>query len=582
MEDADSCSSRAVDSWPTHNRKQRQKVVEIYEEVRRRLKSWDNEEAMRPGFDDELWAHFSRLPTRYALDVNVERAEDVLTHKRLLQLAHDPATRPALEVRLVQVHPISGGIHGDSDPSNPLKKVDAQSHYHTSQRSTHPPSTFGLLPNMKVLVEAKNSHVQDGEGDVDANLRFWRLMHEVIISTNDKPKLLSQVAFWLTSLLSDIGLNIQEAHAFSTTDGYSLDVFVVEGWAHELFDLFTSRKLQETEQLRNVLLKEIQMIEKQPWSEFQLISPGREQGHPEKQLIPSHINLTIDGADVWEIDATLLKFENKIASGSYGDLYKGTFCSQDVAIKVLKTQHLNEDMWREFSQEVYIMRKVRHKNIVQFIGACTRPPSLCIVTEFMFGGSVYDFLHKQKGSFKLPSLLKVAIDVSKGMNYLHQNDIIHRDLKAANILMDENKVVKVADFGVARVQAQSGVMTAETGTYRWMAPEVIEHKPYDHKADVFSFGIVLWELLTGKLPYEHLTPLQAAVGVVQKGLRPTIPSHTYPSLVKLIKRCWHQEPSLRPEFTEIMEILQQIASKVVEKKREILEGRGKRQKEKSI
>ncbi|RVX15745.1 Serine/threonine-protein kinase STY46 [Vitis vinifera] len=438
--------------------------------------------------------------------------------------------------------------------------------------------------------------------------------------------------------------------------------FLIFLFLHQLFDLFTSRKLQETEQLRNVLLKEIQMIEadatilffmvetapglafegtrlqiclasqliegkgpfgaethgladsecvlqKQPWSEFQLISPGREQGHPEKQLIPSHINLTIDGADVWEIDATLLKFENKIASGSYGDLYKGTFCSQDVAIKVLKT-HLNEDMWREFSQEVYIMRKVRHKNIVQFIGACTRPPSLCIVTEFMFGGSVYDFLHKQKGSFKLPSLLKVAIDVSKGMNYLHQNDIIHRDLKAANILMDENKVVKVADFGVARVQAQSGVMTAETGTYRWMAPEVcvpqnhfrywmsyfvqlhfltffdalkvIEHKPYDHKADVFSFGIVLWELLTGKLPYEHLTPLQAAVGVVQKGLRPTIPSHTYPSLVKLIKRCWHQEPSLRPEFTEIMEILQQIASKVVEKKREILEGRGKRQKEKSM
>jgi serine/threonine protein kinase len=76
--------------------------------------------------------------------------------------------------------------------------------------------------------------------------------------------------------------------------------------------------------------------------------------------------------------------------------------------------------------------------------------------------------------------------------------------------------VKVADFGVARVQAQSGVMTAETGTYRWMAPEVIEHKPYDRKADVFSFAIVLWELLTGKIPYENLTPLQAAVGVVQK------------------------------------------------------------------
>jgi serine/threonine protein kinase len=93
--------------------------------------------------------------------------------------------------------------------------------------------------------------------------------------------------------------------------------------------------------------------------------------------------------------------------------------------------------------------------------------------EFMSGGSVYDYLHKHKGAFKLPALVGVAIDVSKGMNYLHQNNIIHRDLKTANLLMDENGMVKVADFGVARVKVQSGVMTAETGTYRWMAPEVI-------------------------------------------------------------------------------------------------------------
>ncbi|XP_039065880.1 serine/threonine-protein kinase STY46-like [Hibiscus syriacus] len=105
-------------------------------------------------------------------------------------------------------------------------------------------------------------------------------------------------------------------------------------------------------------------------------------------------------------------------------------------------------------------------------------------------------------------------------------------------------------------------MTAETGTYRRMAPEVIEHKPYDHKADVFSFGIVLWELLTGKIPYEFLTPLQAAVGVVQKGLRPTIPKHTNPKLTELLERCWQQDPSLRPDFAEIIEILQQIAKEL--------------------
>ncbi|KAL5557792.1 hypothetical protein UlMin_034003, partial [Ulmus minor] len=235
--------------------------------------------------------------------------------------------------------------------------------------------------------------------------------------------------------------------------------------------------------------------------------------------------------------------------------YKGTFCNQDVAIKVLRTEHVNEMIHREFAQEVDIMRKMQHENVVRFIGACTRPPTLCIVTEFMSGGNVYDFLKQS------------AVDVSKGMNYLHQNNIIHRDLKAANLLMDKDGVVKVSDFGVARVQAQSGAMTAETGTYRWMAPEVIEHKPYDQKADVFSFGIFVWELLTGKLPYDNLTPLQAAVGVVRKGLRPTIPAQTHAMLVELLERCWQQEPSIRPEFLEIQEILQNMAKRVTGEKR---------------
>jgi serine/threonine protein kinase len=105
----------------------------------------------------------------------------------------------------------------------------------------------------------------------------------------------------------------------------------------------------------------------------------------------------------------------------------------------------------------------------------------------------------QEGPLKLSQVLKVGLEVSRGMDYLHQRKIIHRDLKAANLLLDENKTVKIADFGVARIIECNGHMTAETGTYRWMAPEVIEHKPYDEKADVFSFGIVLWEVLTCKV-----------------------------------------------------------------------------------
>ncbi|KAL9680948.1 hypothetical protein QQ045_012729 [Rhodiola kirilowii] len=375
-------------------------------------------------------------------------------------------------------------------------------------------------------------------------------MHEITISTYDMPKFLAQ----LTSILSDIGLNIQEAHAFSTIDGYSLDVFLVHNWGSK-----------DTEKLRNILLTEILEIEKAHWSKSKVL-PLTEHYHPDSIAVRKQVRIPCDGIDVWEIDARLFTLEAKISTRSHVNLFKGSYCGQDVAVKVLKSENLTDELRREFDQEVYVMKRVRHKNVVQFIGTCTRPPNLCILTEYMSGGSIYEFLHKEKGRFDLSSLLKVGMDVAKGMSYLHENNIIHRDLKSANLLMDEYNVVKVSDFGVARLLNTSGIMTAETGTYRWMAPEVIEHKPYNEKADVFSFGIVLWEIVTGQLPYENLTPLQAAIGVVQKGLRPTIPTNTHQKLVELIEICWHHDPALRPKFSEVIVALQQIHETVSKKR----------------
>ncbi|CAM8974300.1 unnamed protein product [Rhodiola kirilowii] len=546
MEDNESCCSRASETSPAQSKQHRQKV-EVYNEVLRRLKESNNEEANQPGFEDELWNHFNRLPARYAFDVNVDRAEDVLAHKKLLYLAQDPANRPIIEVRLVQVVPAADSSVAVGD--NPDSPRDEVPHNSLARQGTHPPPMFGSSPNLEALALQGTDFVDEDEDTPEhGNKGFSKPLHEITFSSDDKPKLLSQ----LTCLLAELGLNIQEAHAFSTVDGYSLDVFVVDGWPNE-----------DTENLRSTIEEKLLQIEK-PSLIPRSLSSTSEHDQSSSACQSDFVVIPNDGTDVWEIDYRQLKFENKIASGSYGDLFKGTYCSQEVAIKVLKPECLDSDLQKEFAQEVYIMRKVRHRNVVQFIGACTKPPTLCIVTEFMSGGSVYDYLHKQRGVFKLPTLLKVAIDISKGMNYLHQNNIIHRDLKAPNLLMDENEVVKVADFGVARVKTQSGVMTAETGTYRWMAPEVIEHKPYDHKADIFSFGIVLWELLTGKLPYEFLTPLQAAVGVVQKGLRPSIPKNTHPKLTELLERCWQQEPEQRPDFSEIIDILQQIVKEVNE------------------
>ncbi|KAH0909197.1 hypothetical protein HID58_032518 [Brassica napus] len=511
-DESESCGSRAVVASPSQENPRHYRMkLDVYGEILQRLQESNYEEAALPDFEDQLWQHFNRLPARYALDVKVERAEDVLTHQRLLKLAEDPATRPVFDVHSVQVAP------RNSAESDPALEEDAQSSSHTSGQGVLAPPTFGSSPNFEAITLG-NKIVEDVDSAVNATLTT-RPMHEITFSTIDKPKLLSQ----LTSLLGELGLNIQEAHAFSTVDGFSLDVFVVDGWSQE-----------ETDGLKDALSKEILKLKDQPGSKQKSIA-FFEHDKSSNELIPACIEIPTDGTDEWEIDVKQLKIEKKVASGSYGDLHKGTYCSQEVAIKFLKPERVNTEMLREFSQEVYIMRKVRHKNVVQFLGACTRSPTLCIVTEFMARGSIYDFLHKQKCAFKLQTLLKVALDVAKGMCYLHQNNIIHRDLKTANLLMDEHGLVKVADFGVARVQIESGVMTAETGTYRWMAPEI---------------------------PYAFLTPLQAAVGVVQKGLRPKIPKKTHPRVKGLLERCWQQEPKERPDFEEIIEMLQQIMTEV--------------------
>ncbi|KAB2635239.1 serine/threonine-protein kinase HT1-like [Pyrus ussuriensis x Pyrus communis] len=359
-------------------------------------------------------------------------------------------------------------------------------------------------------------------------------IHEVIFSTIDRPKLLSQ----LSSLLSDLGLNIREAHVFSTTDGYSLDVFVVDGWP-----------VEDADDLYEAMEKAIARSEGS-WSRSSHSHLAVEKALSVKQKLGN-----------WEIDRRLLKIGDRIASGSCGDLYRGIYLGQDVAVKILRSEHLNDALEDEFAQEVAILREVHHSNVVRFIGACTKSPHLCIVTEYMPGGSLYDYLHNNHNILKLSELLKFAIDVCKGMEYLHQNNIIHRDLKTANLLMDTNNVVKVADFGVARFQNQEGVMTAETGTYRWMAPEVINHQPYDQKADVFSFAIVLWELVTAKVPYDTMTPLQAALGVRQ-GLRPEIPNNGHPKLLELMQRCWDSFPPNRPSFSDITAQLESLLQEV--------------------
>ncbi|XP_008781707.1 serine/threonine-protein kinase STY13 [Phoenix dactylifera] len=277
---------------------------------------------------------------------------------------------------------------------------------------------------------------------------------------------------------------------------------------------------------------------------------------------------TLKDYDEWTIDLGKLNMGMPFAQGAFGKLYKGTYNGEDVAIKLLERPENDPErerlMEQQFVQEVMMLANLRHPNVVRFIGACRKPMVWCIVTEYARGGSVRQFLMKrQNRSVPLRLAVKQALDVARGMAYVHGLGFIHRDLKSDNLLIFADKSIKIADFGVARIEVQTEGMTPETGTYRWMAPEMIQHRPYNQKVDVYSFGIVLWELITGMLPFQNMTAVQAAFAVVNKGVRPIIPQDCLPALAEIMTRCWDANPDVRPTFAEVVRMLESAEMEIV-------------------
>ncbi|KAJ6969313.1 hypothetical protein NC653_037087 [Populus alba x Populus x berolinensis] len=212
---------------------------------------------------------------------------------------------------------------------------------------------------------------------------------------------------------------------------------------------------------------------------------------------------------------------------------------------------------------VAIMKRLRHPNIVLFMGAVTQPPNLSIVTEYLSRGSLYRLLHKSGAREVLDERrrLSMAYDVAKGMNYLHKRNppIVHRDLKSPNLLVDKKYTVKVCDFGLSRLKANTFLSSkSAAGTPVWMAPEVLCDEPSNEKSDVYSFGVILWELATLQQPWSNLNPAQVVAAVGFKGKRLEIPRDLNPQVVALIESCWANEPWKRPSFSSVMESLRSL------------------------
>ncbi|KNC47314.1 uncharacterized protein AMSG_11783 [Thecamonas trahens ATCC 50062] len=240
--------------------------------------------------------------------------------------------------------------------------------------------------------------------------------------------------------------------------------------------------------------------------------------------------------------------------GTYGELYRCRYRGEEVAMKRLLRKKLPEALLLDFKCEVIITAQLNHPNIVTFLGACTFP-YLCLVTEFCTHGSVHSKLTDPSVRFDWPRRVKIAHDIAKGMHYLHSLDmpIMHRDLKTPNVLLDSTWTAKLCDFGLARIKSSHSTMT-KCGTIAWTAPEVLTGKRYSLKADVYSFGLVLWELVTAKFPYIELkgTPTVKIVKMILNGHRPNVSREWPKGYVALMKRCWSDQPKSRPTFSELL------------------------------
>lgn len=288
------------------------------------------------------------------------------------------------------------------------------------------------------------------------------------------------------------------------------------------------------------------------------------QGKFSSVTVPRYLTIEPSLAMDWlEISWDELHIKERIGAGSFGTVHRAEWHGSDVAVKVLSIQDFHDDQLKEFLREVAIMKRVRHPNVVLFMGAVTKRPHLSIVAEYLPRGSLYRLIHRPSAGETLDPRrrLRMALDVAKGINYLHclNPPIVHWDLKSPNLLVDKNWTVKVCDFGLSRFKANTFISSKSVaGTPEWMAPEFLRGEPSNEKSDVYSFGVILWELVTMQQPWSGLGPAQVVGAVAFQNRRLTIPQNTSPILASLMESCWADDPAQRPSFRSIVETLKKL------------------------
>jgi len=278
-----------------------------------------------------------------------------------------------------------------------------------------------------------------------------------------------------------------------------------------------------------------------------------------KRFYPPHIS--------W----TELKVEEVIGAGGFGKVFRGYYRGHEVAVKAARREQDEEanEVKEKVLQEGKLFWLLKHKNIVGLLGVCLEEPNLCLVMEYARGGALNRMLGGRK--IRPDVLIDWAIQIARGMNYLHTGapiSLVHRDLKSSNILIAERvdkedelrfKTLKITDFGLAREVNHTTKISA-AGTYAWMAPEVIKTSTFSKGSDVWSYGIVLWELLTGETPYKGINDMAIAYGVAMNKLNLHIPTTCPEDWRLLMEDCWRFDCHERPSFQVIKDRLDEVSS----------------------
>jgi hypothetical protein len=268
----------------------------------------------------------------------------------------------------------------------------------------------------------------------------------------------------------------------------------------------------------------------------------------------SSLQATNTGSQDWLIQFQEIRLGQLLGQGSFGAVYRGNWRGSDVAVKRVNFDEKHPQFARmvdDFKAEVEVLSRLRHPNIILYMGACLEHPNLCIVTEYVQCGNLWEVLHRSSRPIPEDAKWRITVDMAKGLTYLHQMKppMLHRDLKSPNILLDSQYNAKLCDFGLARFKndmLNSSGTTDLCGTYGYMAPEVMSMKQYSAASDMYAYGTVVWEMYTRLQPFGTSDP-NTITQMVRQGYVPgNIPQNAPPIVLQIIQQCWQNNAGVRP------------------------------------